>query len=82
MPESRISPPVRRLQPGMLLSQLREERGLTGPQVAEQTGVTPSALSRLECGKNSYVTPGDVRSLLDLYDANEDARWQSAGSRP
>ncbi|MEW1845908.1 helix-turn-helix transcriptional regulator [Nonomuraea angiospora] len=77
MPESRISPPVRRLQLGMLLSRLREERGLTGPQVAEQTGVTPSALSRLERGKNSYVTPGDVRLLLDLYDADEDVREES-----
>ncbi|MEV0236792.1 helix-turn-helix transcriptional regulator [Nonomuraea sp. NPDC050786] len=61
----------------MRLAQLREARHLTGAQVAQQTGVTQSALSRLERGKNSYVTPGDVRLLLDLYDANEDVREET-----
>ncbi|MFI7131577.1 helix-turn-helix domain-containing protein [Nonomuraea sp. NPDC050153] len=74
MPESRISPPYRLSVLGMRLAQLREARHLTGAQVAQRTGVTPSALSRLERGKNSYVTPGDVRLLLDLYDGDDDVR--------
>ncbi len=74
MSESRVSPPYRLRLLGVRLARLREARGLTGAQVAQQTGFTPSALSRLERGKNRYVTPGDVRLLLDLYDGDQKVR--------
>ncbi|WP_177241226.1 helix-turn-helix domain-containing protein [Nonomuraea wenchangensis] len=70
MSESRVSPPYRLRLLGMELARLRAARGMTGAQVAHVAGVTPSALSRLERGRNTYVTAGDVRRLLDCYQAS------------
>ncbi|WP_162795845.1 helix-turn-helix domain-containing protein [Nonomuraea lactucae] len=72
----RISPPIRLLQLGQTLQGLREQAGLTGQQVAERTGITSSALSRLERGQNRYATAGDVHTLLNLYGAEPDRRQE------
>jgi transcriptional regulator with XRE-family HTH domain len=57
------------------LRRLREQRGLTIEQVAEQSGGdwTPSAISRWETG-DRRIRPADLRSLLDVYDVRDDQR--------
>ncbi|MFI0424125.1 helix-turn-helix domain-containing protein [Spongiactinospora sp. 9N601] len=53
------------------LRRLREERELTIDQVAQATSWHPTKVSRIETGRRS-VSPGDVRTLADLYKIPED----------
>ena len=64
MPEVR-SPTVRRRELGTLLRALRNGKGLTVEQVAEQLMCSPSKVSRMETGHGA--TPRDIRDLCDLY---------------
>ncbi|MFB8242432.1 helix-turn-helix domain-containing protein [Kitasatospora purpeofusca] len=62
---------------GGLLRRLRVRQGLTGPQVAEATGIDPGTLSRYETGRRR-LEPPTVRALLDLYGADPSARGAAA----
>jgi len=59
-----------------LAAELRRLRGraeMTGDQVAERLGWSPSKISRLEHGRTGYKI-ADVKSLLDLYGVDGGAR--------
>lgn len=60
------SPTVRRRRLAAELRRLREESGLTGDQVAERLGWSPSKISRIENTRSGIKLP-DVRRLLDLF---------------
>ncbi len=60
------SPTVRRRQLAGELHRLRDHTGLTGDQVAEQLGWSPSKISRIENAR-SGVRLADARRLLDVY---------------
>jgi transcriptional regulator with XRE-family HTH domain len=49
------------------LRRLRGRSGMTGDQVAEELGWSPSKVSRLEHGRTGFKL-GDVEALLDLYE--------------
>lgn len=65
------SPTVRRRRLGLILRGLRERRGLTGEQVAEQVSRSGSWLSRVETGRVG-LRSGDLTALLDLYRVTEE----------
>jgi transcriptional regulator with XRE-family HTH domain len=67
MSELRISPPLRLFMLGRRLTGLRDAAGLTCGQVANRLEWSPSKVSRLERGVNSYATAGELTRLLDLY---------------
>src|SRR5712691_13112148 len=69
VPEVR-SPTVRRRELGALLRALRNEKGLTVEQVAEQLLCSTSKVSRMETG-HGVATPRDIRDLCDLYDITD-----------
>lgn len=52
------------------LRRLRSRADMTGDQVAEELGWSPSKVSRLEHGRTGFKV-ADVRSLLDLYGVQE-----------
>jgi transcriptional regulator with XRE-family HTH domain len=60
------SPTVRRRQLAAELRRLRDRADLTGEQVAERLGWSPSKVSRYEHGRTG-LKPTDVRKLLDLF---------------
>ena len=60
------SPTVRRRRLAGELHRLRDLTGLTGDQVAEQLGWSPSKISRIENAR-SGVGLTDARSLLNVY---------------
>lgn len=60
------SPTVRRRQLAAELRRLRDRAELTGEQVAERLGWSPSKISRYEHGRTG-LKPADVRKLLDLF---------------
>ncbi|MEV0307850.1 helix-turn-helix domain-containing protein [Nonomuraea fuscirosea] len=74
MSESRISPPLRLMMLGRKLIGLRDAAGLTCNQVAGSLQWSPSKVSRLERGVNSYATAGELTRLLDLYNVDADVR--------
>ncbi|MEV6369784.1 helix-turn-helix domain-containing protein [Micromonospora sp. WP24] len=79
MPPASPSPILRRRRLGTELRRLRETAGLTGDQVIERIGwASASKLSRLENGR-SRPDPEDVRTLLDLYRADESLRAELLG---
>jgi len=51
------------------LRRLRGRSGMTGDQVAETLGWSPSKVSRLEHGRTGFKL-GDVEALLDLYEVH------------
>jgi transcriptional regulator with XRE-family HTH domain len=55
------------------LRRLRSRAEITGDQVAEELGWSPSKVSRLEHGRTGFKV-ADVRSLLDLYGVPEPHR--------
>lgn len=59
-------PTVRHRRLAAELRRLRGRAELTGDQVAESLGWSPSKISRLEHGRTGYK-PRDVESLLSLY---------------
>jgi transcriptional regulator with XRE-family HTH domain len=67
LPEVR-SPTVRRRELGALLRALRNEKGLTVEQVAENLLCSASKVSRMETGHGATLR--DVRDLCDLYDVS------------
>jgi transcriptional regulator with XRE-family HTH domain len=67
------SPVVRRRRLGLELRALREAAGLSGEDVAEQTGWSTSKVSRMEIGRNP-PSPADLGRLLDLYGVTDPAR--------
>ena len=71
MPDVR-SPTVRRRELGVLLRTLRNGKGLTVDQVAEQLMCSPSKVSRMETG-HGVAAPRDIRDLCDLYDVTDKA---------
>lgn len=79
MPPASPSPILRRRRLGTELRRLREAAGLTGDQVIERIGwASASKLSRLENGR-SRPDPEDVRTLLELYGADESLRDELLG---
>jgi transcriptional regulator with XRE-family HTH domain len=60
-------PTVRHRRLAFELRRLRGRSDMTGDQVAERLGWSPSKVSRLEHGRTGYKLR-DVESLLDLYD--------------
>ena len=71
MPEVH-SPTLRRLELGVLLRALRNQKGLTVEQVADRLLCSPSKVSRMETGQGG-ATARDVRDLCDLYGVTDPA---------
>lgn len=69
------NPSVRSRQVSLQLRQLREERGLSGTEVAKALGMSPSKISRIETGSRG-LNPDDVAALLGHYEAPETLRQQ------
>jgi transcriptional regulator with XRE-family HTH domain len=74
VPEVR-SPTVRRRELGALLRKLRNEKGLTVEQAAEQLMFSMSKLSRMETGQGA-ATQRDIRDLCVLYEVTDQAERQ------
>ena len=70
-----VNPSVRSRQVSLQLRQLREERGLSGVEVAKALGMSPSKISRLETGSRG-LNSDDVAALLGHYEAPEALRQQ------
>jgi transcriptional regulator with XRE-family HTH domain len=62
----RSSPTARRRRLAAELHRLRDRAGLTGDQVAERFGWSPSKISRIENARSGLKVP-DARKLLDIY---------------
>jgi transcriptional regulator with XRE-family HTH domain len=71
VPEVR-SPTVRRRELGALLRALRNQKGLTVEQAADQLLCSPSKVSRMETG-HGIATPRDIRDLCALYGVTAEA---------
>jgi transcriptional regulator with XRE-family HTH domain len=71
VPEVR-SPTVRRRELGALLRALRNQKGLTVEQAADQLLCSPSKVSRMETGHGA-ATPRDIRDLCNLYGVTHEA---------
>jgi transcriptional regulator with XRE-family HTH domain len=69
------SPTVRRRELGVLLRQLREEKGLSVKQVTEHLLCSPSKVSRIETGQRG-ATLRDVRDLCNLYGVSNETTRQ------
>jgi transcriptional regulator with XRE-family HTH domain len=67
------SPTVRRRRLAAELRRLRERAHLTGDQVADQLGWSPSKISRYELARTG-LNPAEVEKLLDLYGVDERQR--------
>jgi transcriptional regulator with XRE-family HTH domain len=67
---SSVNPTVRRRRLGAELRRLREQRGLTAEEVAQQLLVSQSKISRLENGRRS-ISQRDVRDLCEVYGVND-----------
>ena len=63
-------PTVRHRRLAAELRRLRARSGLTGDQVAEELGWSPSKVSRLEHGRTGYKL-ADMEALLDLYQVRD-----------
>lgn len=85
MPERR-APSVRARQLAAELRRLRDALRLTGEEVAERLGWSPSKVSRIETATTA-PGPADLRQLLDVYDISGAQRerlellGQNAGQR-
>src|SRR5581483_3969666 len=71
VPEVR-SPTVRRRELGTLLRKLRNDKGLTVEQAAEQLMFSMSKLSRMETGHGA-ATARDIRDICLLYGVTDEA---------
>ncbi|MFC1409264.1 helix-turn-helix domain-containing protein [Streptacidiphilus sp. N1-12] len=72
MSSASINPTVRRRRLGAELRRLREQKGMTAEDVAQQLLVSQSKISRLENGRRS-ISQRDVRDLCTVYGVVEDA---------
>jgi transcriptional regulator with XRE-family HTH domain len=78
---SRLEPYLDRTEPaptllkmlvGVQLAGMREDADISQEQAARALGFSPAKLSRIEAGKGRKPpTEGDVRALLQLYDADD-----------
>ena len=70
-----IGPTVRRRRLGSELRRLRESQSMKLEEVADQLGLAPSTLSRIETGKaptrSAYLT-----SMLEMYGVDDSAQRQ------
>ena len=64
------SPTVRRRRLAAELRRLRERAHLTGDQVADRLGWSPSKISRYELARTG-LNPAEVEKLLDLYGVDD-----------
>jgi transcriptional regulator with XRE-family HTH domain len=69
------NPSVRSRQVSALLRTLREDRGLSGAEVAKALGMSPSKISRIETGSRG-LRVDDVAALLGHYKVPESKRAQ------
>lgn len=69
------SPTLRRKRLGLILRDFRERTGMTGEQVAHQTEVDRTTISRIELGR-SGIRPKFLRELLDLYGVTDEKMRQ------
>ncbi|WP_042396498.1 helix-turn-helix domain-containing protein [Streptacidiphilus carbonis] len=67
-----INPTVRRRRLGAELRRLREQKGLTAEEVAQQLLVSQSKISRLENGRRS-ISQRDVRDLCEVYGVGDES---------
>jgi transcriptional regulator with XRE-family HTH domain len=67
-----INPTVRRRRLGAELRRLREQKGLTAEEVAQQLLVSQSKISRLENGRRS-ISQRDVRDLCEVYGVTDES---------
>lgn len=67
------SPTLRRRELGMLLRELRNDRGLTVEQVAARLLCSSSKVSRMETGQRG-ATARDIRDLCDIYGVTDPAQ--------
>jgi transcriptional regulator with XRE-family HTH domain len=67
-----VNPTVRRRRLGAELRRLREQKGLTAEEVAQQLLVSQSKISRLENGRRS-ISQRDVRDLCEVYGVTDPA---------
>ena len=72
MSSASINPTVRRRRLGAELRRLREQKGMTAEDVAQQLLVSQSKISRLENGRRS-ISQRDVRDLCTVYGVVDDA---------
>lgn len=70
-----VGPTVRRRRLGSELRRLRESQSLKLEEVAEQVGLAPSTLSRIETGKASTRT-AYLNSMLALYGVDDPSQRQ------
>src|SRR5215471_8204370 len=71
-----VGPTVRRRRLGSELRRLRESQSIKLEAVAEQVGIAPSTLSRIESGKAPTRT-AYLNALLDLYGVGDVAQRQA-----
>ena len=72
MSSASINPTVRRRRLGAELRRLREQKGMTAEDVAQQLLVSQSKISRLENGRRS-ISQRDVRDLCTVYGVADEA---------
>ncbi|MEZ0069112.1 transcriptional regulator with XRE-family HTH domain [Streptacidiphilus sp. MAP12-20] len=72
MSTASVNPTVRRRRLGAELRRLREQKGLTAEEVAQQLLVSQSKISRLENGRRS-ISQRDVRDLCEVYGVSDSA---------
>ena len=72
MSTASVNPTVRRRRLGAELRRLREQKGLTAEEVAQQLLVSQSKISRLENGRRS-ISQRDVRDLCEVYGVSDPA---------
>lgn len=70
-----VGPTVRRRRLGSELRRLRESRSIKLEEVAEQLGLAPSTLSRIETGKSPTRT-AYLSSMLEIYGVNDPGQRQ------
>ena len=71
MSSASINPTVRRRRLGAELRRLREQKGFTADDVAQQLLVSQSKISRLENGRRS-ISQRDVRDLCTVYGVTDE----------
>ncbi|MFC1419943.1 helix-turn-helix domain-containing protein [Streptacidiphilus cavernicola] len=71
MSSASINPTVRRRRLGAELRRLREQKGMTAEDVAQQLLVSQSKISRLENGRRS-ISQRDVRDLCTVYGVTDE----------
>ncbi|MWV44592.1 helix-turn-helix domain-containing protein [Paenibacillus sp. HJL G12] len=64
---------------GVLLKQIREQKGLTINQLAEAAGISNSQISRMENGLRGIPKAPTIRKLADALDASYGEFMSAAG---